>query len=180
MGVTGQAEAAPAARTSPAIRLNRALVAAASSECAVAEQYRALCARIAHADQGAASSIVLITSPGAREGKSLTAANLALTMAREFHPSAITLDIFLPDMQGWRILDRMKADSATRHMPICVVSTDDARERAVKSGAIGFIAKPLSVGQVLGQLQRTLAANAHRYTDRRFDRAAQALGGGGR
>jgi len=67
----------------------------------------------------------------------------ALTMAREFHPSVITLDISLPDMQGWRILDRLKTDVATRHIPICVVSTDDSRERALQAGAIGFVAKPL-------------------------------------
>ena len=67
----------------------------------------------------------------------------ALTMAREFHPAVITLDISLPDMQGWRILDRLKTDVATRHIPICVVSTDDARERALQAGAIGFVAKPL-------------------------------------
>src|SRR5207244_12933708 len=40
----------------------------------------------------------------------------ALTMAREYHPSVITLDIFLPDMQGWRILDRLKADLGTCHV----------------------------------------------------------------
>ena len=67
----------------------------------------------------------------------------ALTMAREFHPAVITLDISLPDMQGWRILDRLKTDVATRHIPICVVSTDDSRERALQAGAIGFVAKPL-------------------------------------
>ncbi|MEO7008175.1 MAG: response regulator, partial [Caldimonas sp.] len=55
----------------------------------------------------------------------------------------ITLDIFLPDMQGWRILDRLKTDVVTRHVPICVISTDDARERALQAGAIGFVAKPL-------------------------------------
>ncbi|WP_374562705.1 HAMP domain-containing protein [Ideonella sp.] len=67
----------------------------------------------------------------------------ALTMTREYHPSVITLDIHLPDMEGWRILDRLKADTATRHIPICVVSTDDARDRALQSGAIGFLSKPL-------------------------------------
>src|SRR6187401_3735800 len=67
----------------------------------------------------------------------------ALTMAREFHPAVITLDISLPDMQGWRILDRLKTDSATRHIPVCVVSTDDSRERALQAGAIAFVAKPL-------------------------------------
>jgi len=67
----------------------------------------------------------------------------ALTMTREYHPSVISLDIHLPDMEGWRILDRLKADMATRHIPICVVSTDDARDRALQSGAIGFLSKPL-------------------------------------
>jgi receptor protein-tyrosine kinase len=92
MGMASQAGVAPVARTSPAIRLNRALVAAAASESPAAEQYRALCARIAHADQGAATSIILVTSPGAREGKSLTAANLALTMAREYRRPTCIVD----------------------------------------------------------------------------------------
>ncbi|MBB3194867.1 HAMP domain-containing protein [Roseateles terrae] len=67
----------------------------------------------------------------------------ALTMAQEYHPSLITLDIFLPDMQGWRILDRLKADPSTRQIPICVVSTDESRDRALKAGALGFLSKPL-------------------------------------
>jgi CheY-like chemotaxis protein len=65
-------------------------------------------------------------------------------MIREYSPAVVTLDIFLPDMQGWRVLDRMKADLSTRHIPVCVVSTDDARSRALDSGAIGFIGKPLT------------------------------------
>jgi CheY-like chemotaxis protein len=67
----------------------------------------------------------------------------ALAMMREYHPAVMTLDIFLPDMQGWRVLERVKADLSTRHIPVCVVSTDEARDRALDSGAIGFIAKPL-------------------------------------
>jgi CheY-like chemotaxis protein len=67
----------------------------------------------------------------------------ALSLMREFPPSVLTLDIFLPDMQGWRILDRIKTDLNTRHIPICVVSTDDSCERAFNSGAIGFLTKPL-------------------------------------
>jgi signal transduction histidine kinase/DNA-binding response OmpR family regulator/HAMP domain-containing protein len=68
----------------------------------------------------------------------------ALAMLREYQPAVMTLDIYLPDMQGWRVLERLKADLATRHIPVCVVSTDDARDRALNSGAIGFIAKPLT------------------------------------
>jgi signal transduction histidine kinase/DNA-binding response OmpR family regulator/HAMP domain-containing protein len=67
----------------------------------------------------------------------------ALAMVREYHPAVMTLDIFLPDMQGWRVLERLKADLATRHIPVCVVSTEEARDRALDSGAIGFISKPL-------------------------------------
>jgi signal transduction histidine kinase/CheY-like chemotaxis protein/HAMP domain-containing protein len=68
----------------------------------------------------------------------------ALAMVREYAPAVVTLDIFLPDMQGWRVLDRLKADLSTRHIPVCVVSTDDARSQALGSGAIGFIGKPLT------------------------------------
>jgi signal transduction histidine kinase/DNA-binding response OmpR family regulator/HAMP domain-containing protein len=80
----------------------------------------------------------------------------ALTMVREFHPAVITLDIHLPDMPGWRILNRLKGDLVTRHIPICVVSTDDARDRALQSGALGFLGKPLQsaddANAAIGQL----------------------------
>jgi signal transduction histidine kinase/DNA-binding response OmpR family regulator/HAMP domain-containing protein len=80
-----------------------------------------------------------------------TSGAAALAMMREHQPSVITLDIFLPDMQGWRVLERLKADLSTRHIPVCVVSTDDAKDRALNSGAIGFIAKPLTSRDVVDQ-----------------------------
>ena len=79
-------------RTSPAFLLNRALVAAVAGENAIAEQYRALCTRIAHADQDAPIHVILVTSPGTGEGKSVTAANLALTMAREYQRPTCIID----------------------------------------------------------------------------------------
>jgi CheY-like chemotaxis protein len=72
----------------------------------------------------------------------------------------MTLDIFLPDMQGWRILDRLKADLSTRHIPVCVVSTDDSRERALNSGAIGFITKPVHSREVIDDALLQLKAFA--------------------
>ena len=90
---------------------------------------------------------------------SLGAAALALT--REHKPDAITLDIFLPDIGGWRVLERLKNDIATRHIPVCVISTDDAREQAFSSGAVAFVAKPISSRDVLdgllGQLSEFIA-----------------------
>ncbi|MFO0849024.1 MAG: HAMP domain-containing protein [Gemmataceae bacterium] len=81
---------------------------------------------------------------------SLGAAGLAL--AREYNPAAIALDIHLPDIDGWRVLDRLKRDPATRHLPVCVVSTDEARDRALESGALVFVAKPIPSRDVLDRL----------------------------
>src|SRR5205814_5456631 len=80
----------------------------------------------------------------------------ALAMLREYQPAIMTLDIYLPDMQGWRVLDRLKADLSTRHIPVCVVSTDDSRDRALNSGAIGFIAKPVTSQAVIDEAMAQL------------------------
>src|SRR4029077_14434900 len=44
--------------------------------------------------------------------------NVALSMARQYNPTAISLDIFLPDMLGWTVLNQLKRDPATRHIPV--------------------------------------------------------------
>jgi CheY-like chemotaxis protein len=67
----------------------------------------------------------------------------ALALAAEYKPAAVTLDIHLPDIAGWRVLDRLKNDPQMRHVPVAVISTDDARERAFESGAFAFLAKPV-------------------------------------
>ncbi|HKI30967.1 MAG TPA: HAMP domain-containing protein [Gemmataceae bacterium] len=76
----------------------------------------------------------------------------ALAMTREYKPVAITLDIFLPDIEGWRVLDRLKNDVGTRHVPVCVVSTDDARDRALDGGALAFVAKPIKTRETIDDL----------------------------
>jgi HAMP domain-containing protein/signal transduction histidine kinase/CheY-like chemotaxis protein len=67
----------------------------------------------------------------------------ALAMAREYTPDALTLDIFLPDIDGWRVLERLKNDMATRHIPVYVISTDECHDRALQLGAVGVVNKPL-------------------------------------
>jgi len=76
----------------------------------------------------------------------------ALALAAEYAPAAVTLDIFLPDIDGWRVLDRLKNDDQTRHIPVSVISTDESRERALKSGAFQFVAKPMQSKEVLDAL----------------------------
>jgi HAMP domain-containing protein/signal transduction histidine kinase/CheY-like chemotaxis protein len=88
----------------------------------------------------------------------------ALTLAREYDPAAITLDIFLPDMEGWRVLDRLKHDVTTRHIPVVVISTDDSRERALASGALGFVGKPMQSKDVLDAALETLYQTVQRPT----------------
>ena len=75
----------------------------------------------------------------------------ALAMAKEYKPDAMTLDISLPDIDGWRVLDRMKNDLHTRHIPICVISTDDSRARAQQSGTIAFVTKPIASKDLLDE-----------------------------
>jgi CheY-like chemotaxis protein len=68
----------------------------------------------------------------------------ALTLAREFKPHAITLDITLPDMAGWTILDRLKHDAATRHIPVHVISGDENRRRGLALGAMSYLEKSVN------------------------------------
>jgi CheY-like chemotaxis protein len=76
----------------------------------------------------------------------------ALALAQEYMPVAITLDLFLPDIEGWRVLERLKNEAATRHIPVCVISTDDAHDRALREGALYFVGKPMQSKEVLEKL----------------------------
>jgi CheY-like chemotaxis protein len=68
----------------------------------------------------------------------------ALSLAREFNPGAITLDITLPDIAGWTILDLLKHDSATRHIPVHVISGDENRRRGLALGAMTYLEKSIT------------------------------------
>jgi signal transduction histidine kinase/HAMP domain-containing protein/DNA-binding response OmpR family regulator len=81
----------------------------------------------------------------------------ALALASEYKPSAVTLDIFLPDIDGWRVLDRLKHDTQTRHIPVAVVSTDESRQRALNTGAFAFLAKPIQSKEMIDALLDGLA-----------------------
>ena len=86
----------------------------------------------------------------------------ALTLAKEHMPSAIVLDIGLPDQSGLAVLDRLKHDVKTRHIPIHVVSADDHIETAYSLGAIGYMIKPVNREQLVGVLQKLEARLSQR------------------
>src|SRR5688572_4483688 len=66
----------------------------------------------------------------------------ALALAREFHPMAITLDVFLPDMLGWTVLNNLKLDPTTRHIPVQMLSVEEERQHGLSHGAFSYLVKP--------------------------------------
>jgi HAMP domain-containing protein/CheY-like chemotaxis protein/signal transduction histidine kinase len=66
----------------------------------------------------------------------------ALALAREYHPTAVSLDVFLPDMLGWTLLNHLKQDPATRHIPVQMLSLDEDRAHGLARGAFAFVTKP--------------------------------------
>ncbi|KAB2919329.1 MAG: HAMP domain-containing protein [Hyphomicrobiaceae bacterium] len=68
----------------------------------------------------------------------------AITLANDYHPTAVSLDVFLPDMLGWTVLSQLKQNPATRHIPVQVVTLEEDRQHALSRGAFAFITKPAS------------------------------------
>jgi CheY-like chemotaxis protein len=67
-----------------------------------------------------------------------------LALAHEFKPDAIILDMKLPVMDGWTVLDHLKRHPETRHIPVHIVSGSDGRQNALRAGAVAFVEKPIS------------------------------------
>ncbi|BBF72647.1 two-component system sensor histidine kinase/response regulator (plasmid) [Sphingomonas bisphenolicum] len=89
----------------------------------------------------------------------------AIKHAHEFKPSAIVLDLGLPDQSGLTVLDRLKHDDETRHIPIHVISAADQSQTALSLGAVGYHIKPVKreeLAQVLEGLQAKLSSRMRR------------------
>jgi CheY-like chemotaxis protein/signal transduction histidine kinase/HAMP domain-containing protein len=78
----------------------------------------------------------------------------ALALAREFHPAAISLDVFLPDMLGWTVLNHLKQDPATRHIPVQMLTLDEDRQHGLARGAFAFVSKPSNPNELEQALSR--------------------------
>ncbi len=78
----------------------------------------------------------------------------ALALAREFHPIAVSLDVFLPDMLGWTVLNHLKQDPTTRHIPVQMLTLDEDRQQGLARGAFSFITKPTTPEGVAAALSR--------------------------
>ena len=89
----------------------------------------------------------------------------ALMLARRYRPSAIVLDVGLPDQSGLTVLDSLKRDDHTRHIPIHMISADDHSQTALALGALGYSMKPIrreDLAGVLSELEEALARTVRR------------------
>lgn len=83
-----------------------------------------------------------------------------LHFADYYKPDAIILDVNLPGMDGWAVLDRLKSNSDTRHIPVHFISASDRPLNALKMGAIGYLTKPVSMEEmerVYSRIENTLS-----------------------
>ncbi len=89
-----------------------------------------------------------------------------LRLARERQPRGIILDVRLPDMDGWRVMEKLRADPALAKIPVHFVSALDAAERGLALGAVGYLTKPVSrqdLLQVIDSLVPRAAETAARF-----------------
>jgi CheY-like chemotaxis protein len=80
----------------------------------------------------------------------------ALSLAHKYDLAAVTLDVFLPDMLGWTVLNQLKRDPATRHVPVQVLTIEEERQYGLERGAFSFMTKPTSnegLGEVFAKVQ---------------------------
>ena len=77
-------------------------------------------------------------------------------LAHQFQPLAIMLDIFLPDMLGWTVLNHLKQDPTTRHIPVQIISVEEERLQGLGHGAFSYLIKPATTDELKKALNRVL------------------------
>ncbi|MDX2228171.1 MAG: HAMP domain-containing protein [Leptolyngbyaceae cyanobacterium bins.349] len=86
------------------------------------------------------------------KGLVATRGNVGLEMAQQFQPTAIMLDIRLPVLDGWMVLDRLKHHPDTRHIPVHTMSVEEGLQRSLRQGAIAYMQKPINTDSLLNAL----------------------------
>ncbi len=78
----------------------------------------------------------------------------ALNLAKQYQPTAVSLDVFLPDMLGWNVLSQLKQNPLTRHIPVQIVTLDEDRQHGLARGAFSFVTKPTTREDIADALSR--------------------------
>ncbi len=79
---------------------------------------------------------------------------IGLKLAQDHLPIGIILDVGLPDIDGWSVMDKLKENTATRHIPVHFMSATDGRPRGLGMGAVGYLTKPVTREQIESALDR--------------------------
>jgi len=86
----------------------------------------------------------------------------ALHLARKHKPTAVSLDVFLPDMLGWTVLNQLKRDPQTRHIPVQILTVEEERQYGLERGAFSFMNKPLTTDGLKAAFDRIKTFTASR------------------
>jgi CheY-like chemotaxis protein/signal transduction histidine kinase len=86
----------------------------------------------------------------------------ALELAKQYQPSAVSLDVFLPDMLGWSVLSQLKQNPLTRHIPVQIITLDEDKHHGLARGAFSFVSKPTTTEGVEAALRRIKEYSAPR------------------
>jgi hypothetical protein len=86
----------------------------------------------------------------------------ALELVKQYRPTAVSLDVFLPDMLGWTVLSNLKRDPATRHIPVQIVTLDEDRQHGLARGAFAYVGKPTTADGLNVALSRIKAFSSPR------------------
>jgi len=109
-------------------------------------------------DADFARTVLDVAREGGFKGIVALRGDIGLALAHEYRPDAIVLDVNLPVMDGWAVLDSLKRHPDTRHIPVHVVTAggDDGRQDALRAGAMAFLEKPVTkerLEEALSELQ---------------------------
>jgi HAMP domain-containing protein/CheY-like chemotaxis protein/signal transduction histidine kinase len=86
----------------------------------------------------------------------------ALALARKHRPTAVSLDVFLPDMLGWTVLSQLKRSPETRHIPVQILTIEDERQYGLERGAFSFITKTVTTDELEAAFDRLKSFTASR------------------
>ena len=110
-------------------------------------------------DLNFAKALLTFTHKRGYKGIVANQGDYGVIMARHYHPLAVLLDIQLPVKDGWEVMEELKSNPETRHIPVHIMSALDAKKESLKKGAVDFINKPVALEQMqvmFGKLEDAL------------------------
>ena len=88
--------------------------------------------------------------------------SIGVSLARRYNPTAISLDILLPDIHGWAVLRQLKLDPSTRHIPVQIITVVEERQHGLAHGAFSYYVKEPTTDSLEAVLDRLIAFSAPR------------------